>query len=46
MYVSVMMTYKAVTNLEVQIVTLKAVSVHLKELQRYFKPSVGLLDSP
>jgi hypothetical protein len=39
-----MMTFKAVTNLEIEIVILKAVSVHLKELQRYFKPGVGMLD--
>jgi hypothetical protein len=38
------MTFKAVTNLEIEIVILKAVSVHLKELQRYFKPGVGILD--
>jgi len=39
-----MMTFKAMTNLEIQIVILKAVSVHLKELQRYFKPGVRMLD--
>jgi hypothetical protein len=39
-----MMTFKAMTNLVIQIVILKAVSVHLKELQRYFKPGVGMLD--
>jgi hypothetical protein len=39
-----MMTFTAVTNLENQIVILKAVSVHLKELQKYFKPGVGMLD--
>ena len=39
-----MMIFKAVTNLEIQIVILKAVAIHLKELQRYFKPGVGMLD--
>jgi len=39
-----MMIVKAMTNLEIQIVILKAVSVCLKELQKYFKPGVGMLD--
>jgi hypothetical protein len=46
-----MVTFKAMTNLEIQIVILKAVSVHFKELQSYFKelqiyfkPGVGMLD--
>jgi len=38
------MTVKAMTNLEIQIVILKAVSVRLKEIQKYFKPGVGMLD--
>lgn len=42
--VYLMMTFKAMTNLETQIVILKAVSVHLKESQRYFKRGVGMLD--
>jgi hypothetical protein len=39
-----MMTFKAVTNLEIQIVILKAVAICLKALQTYFKPGVGMLD--
>ena len=42
--VYLMMTFKAVTNLKIQIVILKAVSVHSKELQRYIMPGVGMLD--